>query len=109
MPSNSPTQLSHTCATSGGVPAAIDVMSFCRACACGTSERLHERGALGLRHAELKAHGLSTPRASRRDQWLFPPGQLSRGQRAGGSHALEDLTTGKTPVVVHARSSWRVV
>ena len=40
MPSNSPTQLSQTCATSGGVPAAMEVMSFCRACACGTNSTL---------------------------------------------------------------------
>ena len=37
MPSNSPTQLSHTWQQSGGLPAVIEVMSFCRACACGTN------------------------------------------------------------------------
>ena len=37
MPSNSPTQLSQTWQQSGGVPAAIDVISFWRAWACGTN------------------------------------------------------------------------
>ncbi len=37
MPSNSPTQLSQTWQQSGGLPAAIEVMSFCRAWACGTN------------------------------------------------------------------------
>src|SRR5882672_8030232 len=37
MPSNSPTQLSQTWQQSGGLPAAMEVMSFCRACACGTN------------------------------------------------------------------------
>src|SRR5205823_5910263 len=37
IPSNSPTQLSQTWQQSGGLLAAMDVMSFCRACACGTN------------------------------------------------------------------------
>src|SRR6059036_280127 len=37
MPSNSPTQLSQTWQQSGGLPAAMEVTSFCRACACGTN------------------------------------------------------------------------
>src|SRR5207244_2397931 len=37
IPSNSPTQLSQTWQQSGGLLAAMDVTSFCRACACGTN------------------------------------------------------------------------
>src|SRR2546430_2763961 len=40
IPSNSPTQLSQTWQQSGGLLAAMDVMSFCRACACGTNSTL---------------------------------------------------------------------
>ena len=36
MPLNWPTQLSQTWQRSGGLPPVIELISFCRACACGT-------------------------------------------------------------------------
>jgi len=52
---------------------------------------LHERVALGLGHAELKAHGRRAPRPPRPEQRLLPPREIGGRDGAGRGHGLEQL------------------
>src|SRR4026209_2110448 len=112
MPSNSPTQLSHTWQQSGGLPAVIEVVSFCRACACGTNSTLTSKSfcdwlkrwtsdstrALRFGSGTLNWKRTGAAPQARRPP---PPGEARRREGARGGHRLQELSAREDAALVH--------